>query len=91
MFKKNVKYGIRILKSLGFEDLTPEEEKAFKERWKKAYEHMDRNPVMATRLLYVKVIPFLDKYSEFASNLSHIREREFDKRLTEMGLSSRLN
>ena len=90
MFEYNAKDGLNILKHLGLQDLTQEEEKIFKERWKEAYRNL-KDPISATRVLYANILPFVchDEYDEQIMT-SNTRNYNFDEKVRECGLAARL-
>ena len=90
MFGYNAKDGLNILKYLDLQDLTQEEKKIFRKMWKGAYK-LRKDPVLATKLLYVNTLPFVCNDEKDEQIISfNTRLSLFDARLRESGLVARL-
>ena len=100
MAKYSADDGLKILTYLGLTNLTPKEQKTFKDKWPEMYA-ADQNLIDATWKLYAQVLPFVCAgeqasfmpgiQAERASFLvSRYRDKEFGERLKESPLERKL-
>lgn len=73
--------GLNLLKYLRlYKDLSESQKKIFREQWAKTYVHAGRNPIEATKMLYVRILPYASDEEE-AGEVSYLRERVFNEKV----------